>query len=65
LFFYYLSPLYSVSVNSSKSRSKPIKTFSLSERSPIIFLTGGGKILANVGVAKILYYSASCGLLIT
>jgi len=48
---YYLSPLYSVSVNSSKRRSKPIKTFSLSERSPIIFLTGGGKILANVGVA--------------
>jgi len=50
-YMYYLSPLYSVSVNSSKSKSKPIKTFSLSERSPIIFLTGGGKILAKVGVA--------------
>ena len=28
----------------------------------MIFLTGGGSILANVGVAKILSSSASCGL---
>ena len=43
----------SPSVSSSYSKSSPIRTLSLSERSPMILLTGGGRILASVGVAKI------------
>lgn len=50
---------YSLSLISSYNKSRPIKTFSQSDKSPMIFLTGGGKTFDKVGVAKILSSSAN------
>ena len=53
------------SLSSSNKRSKPIKTRSRSDKSPIIRRTGGGRIFESVGVARILSSSASWGFLST
>jgi hypothetical protein len=41
--------------------SRPSSTLSLSERSPITRLSGGGSCLISVGVARIFSSSARCG----